>query len=423
MTERQQRVLLLGAAFDTGNMGVGALAAASVRVLHARFPHARISLLDYARTPGVHEVDVGGSSVPVDTVNLRFSWKIFLPNNILVLLLLAALCRVPLLRRLIAPRNRWIRAITEARTAFAISGGDSFSDIYGLGRFFYVALPQILVLLLRTPLVLLPQTIGPFSKRLPTAIAAGIMRRALCTHSRDEDGIEVARRLAGDTVPVRFCHDVAFALEPRPPRQLKMAGPTWEQLSGKVVVGLNVSGLLMMGSYDGRNMFSLKVDYRDLVDALVRHFCSMPGTAVVLVPHVFSADAEGDQAACREVFDRHSGEFGDRLACIESRHDQHEIKHLIGRCNFFLGARMHACIGALSQGIPAIGIAYSRKFAGVLASVGARDLVVDPRQSILDEILATVDAKFAGRHGISARLQATMPEVRRNVMGMLDGMA
>ena len=38
---------------------------------------------------------------------------------------------------------------------------------------------------------------------------------------------------------------------------------------------------------------------------------------------------------------------------------------------------MHACIAALSQGIPTVGVAYSRKFIGVFNSINLSDMVID----------------------------------------------
>jgi len=34
-----------------------------------------------------------------------------------------------------------------------------------------------------------------------------------------------------------------------------------------------------------------------------------------------------------------------------------ETKFLIGHCDFFVGARMHACIAAVSQYVPAVTLA------------------------------------------------------------------
>jgi polysaccharide pyruvyl transferase WcaK-like protein len=42
---------------------------------------------------------------------------------------------------------------------------------------------------------------------------------------------------------------------------------------------------------------------------------------------------------------------------------------------------MHACIAALSQGVPCAGVAYSKKFVGVFESIGVADWVVDGRST------------------------------------------
>jgi polysaccharide pyruvyl transferase WcaK-like protein len=58
---------------------------------------------------------------------------------------------------------------------------------------------------------------------------------------------------------------------------------------------------------------------------------------------------------------------------------------------------MHACIAALSQGVPAIAVAYSRKFKGVFDSVGVGEVVVDARMmsahAAIDKIMKTFDER------------------------------
>ena len=46
---------------------------------------------------------------------------------------------------------------------------------------------------------------------------------------------------------------------------------------------------------------------------------------------------------------------------------------------------MHACIAALSQGVPCVGVAYSMKFAGVFESIGAGEWVVEARDLSTEE--------------------------------------
>jgi polysaccharide pyruvyl transferase WcaK-like protein len=423
--ESARRVLLLGATFATDNMGVGALASGAISILARRYPDAQISFLDYGREPTRSPVKLDGSSLEIPLINLRFSWKVFLRNNIVYLLVLAGLSRA--LGERFAQRasqsNPWFKSIREADVAVAVSGGDSFSDIYGLGRFFYVYLPQLLVLWLGTKLVLLPQTIGPFRTRLARRLAEWLLNRAQRIYSREQAGVEDVQQLLGNTgAHVRFCYDMGFILEPhRPTHGLDEL----EELkrSGRLLVGFNVSGLLLMGGYDRSNAFDLKIDYRDLVERAIEFFIRSEDADVILVPHVFGDQLESDATACAALYNEMKHRYEGRLACIHGHFDQNEIKFIIGQCDFFVGARMHACIAALSQGIPAIGIAYSKKFLGVFQTVDAGDLVADPRHLTIEQILETIDNAMQSRVEIAARLRKTMVDVKRDLYAALDGIA
>src|SRR5207244_1279177 len=144
-------ILVLGATFNTANMGVSALAAGSIRCILQRYPEAEIFLLDYGRQSFQQRFQFGDRHVRIHFVNMRFSKKFYLTNNVGLLILLAlALKLLPWkqIREKLIARNTCLRHIHESDLATSIAGGDSFSDIYGLGRLLYVALPQILVLLL-----------------------------------------------------------------------------------------------------------------------------------------------------------------------------------------------------------------------------------------------------------------------------------
>src|SRR2546430_3220781 len=275
MPDRRRRICILGATFDTGNMGVSALTAGTVTCILERYPEAAISLLDYGRERRPTSFRFRDRWIPIQFVNMRFSKKFYLPNNIALLILLAlALKLLPWkgIRKRIILANSCLRQIHEADFAASIAGGDSFSDIYGLGRFLYVALPQILVLLSGKRLVLLPQTLGPFRRRSAKAIARYILGRADLIYSRDFSGHDEVRRLLRrkyNPLKVRFCYDVAFAVDPQMPTGQGFMGLTVQKPNDPPVVGLNVSGLLFGGGYSRNKMFGLRVDYEKLIYSLI----------------------------------------------------------------------------------------------------------------------------------------------------------
>jgi polysaccharide pyruvyl transferase WcaK-like protein len=424
-TERMQpTVCLLGASFGTSNMGVNALAAGTIKAFSVSYPSGALFLFDYGKAGSTTNVRLGDGTVPVQLVNIRFSKKFYLGNNIALLLALALFARclpVRRLRRKVVSGNYSLRRMSEADTVVSLAGGDSFSDIYGLGRLLYVALPQLLALFLGKRLVLLPQTIGPFNGVVARALARRIMRRAALIYSRDRRGLEETKTLTGagtNAEKVRFCYDVGFVVDPVKPAVLDLEGLQEQLHRAAPVVGLNVSGLLWMGGYRQNNMFGLLVDYRQLVFDLIDRLVSLRGATVLLVPHVFGSreHAESDSTACEsagaELKLRHRG----RVYMARGEYDQGEIKYVIGLCDMFVGSRMHACIAALSQNIPTVSIAYSRKFVGVMESIGVADLVADPRKLGSEAIMGVVDRVYDQRAAIRRQLEQTMPQVKETVL-------
>jgi polysaccharide pyruvyl transferase WcaK-like protein len=232
--------------------------------------------------------------------------------------------------------------------------------------------------------------------------------------------IEV-RQLLGDIgTRARFCYDMGFVLEPRRPNRGLEVIETLRH-SGRPLVALNVSGLLMMGGYDRSNAFQLKVDYGDLMQRTIDFLIERRDVDVVLVPHVFGEQAESDSIACVNLHTLLAQRYQGRLACVNGRFDQNEVKYLIGQTDLLVGGRMHACIAALSQGVPAVGIAYSQKFLGVFQTIGAGDLVADPRSMTAEQILDTIDNVLRRRGEVAAKLRSAMVEVKRDLFSALDG--
>jgi polysaccharide pyruvyl transferase WcaK-like protein len=112
--------------------------------------------------------------------------------------------------------------------------------------------------------------------------------------------------------------------------------------------------------------------------------------------------------------------YNERLLIARGEYNQSEIKHVIGLCEFFIGSRMHACIAALSQSAPTVSIAYSRKFIGVMQTIGVAELVADPRKLEKEEILGIIDNAFEQRASLKRHLEKTMPHVKETILNLFN---
>lgn len=397
-------ICLMGVDLESINRGVAALTASLIAGLARRAPGAWFTLAIPHRDAAPQTLLLDGKPLAVRVVNHRLSPRSAPRSHLAVVLgaaLLAAVAPAGLRRRVIRACPT-LEALDRADFIGDIRGGDSFSDIYGLRRLLIWSAPNAAALLLGKRVHYLPQTYGPFSSRPARLLARFLLRRAASVRARDETSRARALELLGPNAPrdaVGLCPDVAFTLEPREPDAARIEPPL--PGDGARVVGLNVSGLLYNGGYSRDNMFALKCDYPEAMVRLARALLEREGTRVLFVPHEFAPPGHvgSDPDACRAVRDEVARRVGPRAArrlhLVLGDCDQSGIKALIGRCDAFAGARMHACIAALSQGISAVGVAYSRKFAGVFETVGCADLVLDARALETDELVREALARLA----------------------------
>jgi colanic acid/amylovoran biosynthesis protein len=412
--ERKTSVGIMGASMATRNRGVSALGSSLIKLLDEAAPNADTFMLIPNRVSTPFTVFVSGAPREIPVVNCRQSPKSKLAENIFVISILAFGYRILPLgvwRRSLCNACPWIRAVASARMVGDIRGGDSFSDIYGLRSFCLASIPTIAVILIRGKIVLFPQTYGPFKHRFSRMIAGFIMRHADPILSRDHDSIQTVRDLVGPIKEIQFCPDVAFVLDPISPEALSIAPPLPPERNFRLV-GLNANGLMYNGGYTRQNMFGLKLDYKKFLAKLVDALLDDKTIRVLLVPHTFApiGDVESDPEACRRVIETVSNSKRDRLHLVDREYDQHEIKSVIGMCDFFIGSRLHSCIAALSQGIPTVGVAYSKKFKGVFETVGAAEWVVDGRDT--DAENAVIDVLSRMKQSSSMRETLAKETVR-----------
>lgn len=286
-----------------------------------------------------------------------------------------------------------------------LSEGDSFTDIYGNLRFWNQLLSKLFYRNISTKYILLPQTIGPFENTIYRKLATNVMKKFDIIFARDLESKSFVERFTGKECD--FCYDMAFCLSPKEIQRFDIG-----KIKGKI--GINVSGLLWMGGYKKNNQFNLLVDYRELMVDISNYYMDL-GHELVFIPHTYGGGiSEDDLVASREL--KHLlNERGKNIEIIEKEYSEQELKWIISNLEFFIGARMHSCIAAISMGVPSIGIAYSKKFKGVFESVGISDCVLDPRNLEKQEIIENINTLFKRRTKLKSSIEKVLPSVRHTL--------
>lgn len=323
---------LLWHSFSSGNLGVGALSESQVAICEAAAKRAGVNLR-FIVFGNVGERDY----MPAGK-DIRLGSHISL-------------------KELVTGHSPYLRDLEECDLVLDIGEGDSFADIYGMRRFVMQIASKMAVLAKRRPLILSPQTIGPFDRWYCRWLAKLLMRRCAKVFARDGLSSDYLRSI-GLVNNVDEAIDVAFRLPYTPAVRTSV---------GKTRVGVNVSGLLFSGGYSGANQFGLTLDYPRHTRDLLTHWCADETVEVWLIPHVLSdtIPRDDDRVAIATLAE----EFPNARIAPEFTSSS-QAKSFISGLDFLTGARMHACIAAFSSGVPVVPLAYSRKFNGLFASLG-----------------------------------------------------
>ena len=406
---------VFGAPPGTANMGVTALLLALIDQLRLRYPSLAFKIFDYGRgcRPGPTELGLHGPSFELIGA---YPTRNFLKKESLKNIQSGV-------RR--KTNNQASVAIRKAIAVLDISGGDSFTDLYGQARFESMILRKQIALDAGRPLILLPQTYGPFQDDQNARRAHDIIRQATAAWSRDAEGFADLRALT-ESANQRRIHDgvdLAFLLPLRPPgKELGQDVLSLLDQKNETLVGLNISGLLYNNEMVAQEKYGLKADYRQVIHGLLTRLAKTPGVRVLLVPHVFAAtgDFESDPDACKKAVAQLEPQDRERVSILDNLSDPRELKFVISKTDWFCGTRMHSTIAGLSSMVPTAAVAYSKKTRGVFATCGQEGQVADPRTNDTVAVVDRLWASWTNRIQAKEELTRRVPEVLARAARQFD---
>lgn len=284
---------------------------------------------------------------------------------------------------IVLPFTRFGRLLKRIRWVAAINGGDGFSDIYST-QTFLGRLPEInMAMRCKIPLILLPQTIGPFEKSSNRVIADRIMHYADHVFVRDDKFVGELEKMG---VKYEITKDLSSYMKPQP-------------IDIEILphaVGLNVSGLTYSNTF--RTLSGQFASYHYLMKAIVRYFQSQ-NVPIYLIPHSYNynhpEESNDDLVAIKDLY-----------AKLEDRTNVHvidrdmispQVKYVISQMSFFIGTRMHANFAAIYTKVPLFGLAYSYKFQGAFEANGVFDstaMINSIDEKECDAIVSRISEKY-----------------------------
>lgn len=196
--------------------------------------------------------------------------------------------------------------------------------------------------------------------------------------------------------------DPAFFMQPV---ECRFCGENSEE----PLIGINVSPLILHCETEDGIAYE---NFRHLIKYILRE----TNAKIVLIPHVVW-EHNDDRKVLKTLY--HDFGQDERIILIED-HSAPELKYIISKCSFFIGARTHSTIAAYSCGIPTLVVGYSVKAKGIARDLfGTEEGYVLPVQQLRckDELTKAFCNLYEKRDIIQEYLNGTMLEylVRGNM--------
>jgi polysaccharide pyruvyl transferase WcaK-like protein len=250
-------------------------------------------------------------------------------------------------------------------------------------------------------------SIGPFS-------AEPVIERFVADFLRSIDCVTVRetisqKYLAGIGVQknVSLVADGAFVMTPQPVDTASF----WPTGAEQGVLGFNISPLIQKFRPAGEPRTVLQQE----VAEFLKETLASSKISILLLPHVDPLDGDSensDSHYMREILAM-TGNFEGRISLAPDKLNAAQLKYLLSQCTYFIGARTHATIGALSCLVPTVSIAYSIKAKGLNRDLfGNEDLVLNTPLVNKASLKSYYQALIENKDQIAALLAERIPEWR-----------
>ena len=259
--------------------------------------------------------------------------------------------------------------------------------------------------LLRKPVMLYAQSLGPFNQKYAQPFIKWVLNKVDLITTREATSKRILDDI-GVTAPTFVTADAAFTLPPLP---LKDAMTLLEQETGipknELMIGVTVIHWNFPGEKgDANKKFE---NYLDAVAGAVDYIIEKLNAHVFFFPQVILPPMKDDRPISMKVFNKIKNRS--KVAVLTNDYTPEQIKGMYGCMNLLIGTRFHSCILAQSMHVPTIAIEYSgHKALGIMRLLDLEGYVCDINMITTDELISKIDKIWAKRDEVKKKLEKSI---------------
>ncbi len=212
---------------------------------------------------------------------------------------------------------------------------------------------------------------------------------------------------------------------------VKMADPAFNLIPEKIeneinfidldkkVLGFNISPLIERFN---KGNFILIEEVRKFLEIAILEY----DLNVLLIPHV-TINGNNDYDYMYEIFKTLSEKYSGRIVIASENYNAAQIKHLMKKVDYFIGARTHSTIAAMSSLVPTISISYSIKAIGINEDIfGTHDVLLATSDVSCVNLVNKLNYLIDNFEFLKSKLIKVVPQLqdssRKAMINILDGL-
>jgi colanic acid/amylovoran biosynthesis protein len=268
-------------------------------------------------------------------------------------------------------------------------------------------------LLLKKPLYVMPQSVGPLKRWWERLVVRSLYSRARLVFVREPISFRLLGELGVAGTRVRLVPDMAFGL-PSAATEQQPVMDSDSALLGDVSPKLGVTVI-------NRIVYSLSDDswerYAESVAGALSGFLDEYGGGIFFYPQVIGpTSGEDDRGMAQYVMSKMSDDSHVRLVDVPT--SPVLLRTLYRQMDLFVATRLHSAIFATTAGVPTVFIGYLHKTRGVVQMLEMEEWILDIKEVTEDRLLRKIKKLWLDRERIQEKLKRTIHRLQEESIGV-----
>jgi colanic acid/amylovoran biosynthesis protein len=297
---------------------------------------------------------------------------------------------------------------------------DSLNDNYGVFYPVWALSNLLLGKMAGKTVVVWSSGVGQFNHRFTRLAAKFVLNKMDMIIVRETDSKEYLTRIDVNRPEIYATADHAFYMDPASKERISEI-LVKEGLNNRERPLIGISASQLIPRYAFPNIQTQEEKYKKYIEVMANvldYLINKIDANIILIPHTIST-YRNDRIISEKIKDVVLNK--DRVSILVKDYMADELKGIIGECDLFIGARLHATIAATSMGIPTIAIVYGQKSFGIMGEMmGQKAYVVaiekfDP-EHVLSELKSRIDSIWENRIAINIELNSRVKTAREKTL-------